>query len=168
LALWYFEQNGSLDNKEVSKEKNFVHVGNPRHIRSNEMKTDGRTIKAKVYVFAQMKTNYELDNLKDGDLPFNLRVKDFDYGDEASVRIMEHEISVRIPEGIDLTTKCIENLREKISAVEEQCRKDVADLQQRIRNLALIEYKPPSGEADIEWLPVEDLDNNELKPGGSV
>lgn len=128
------------------------------------MKTDGRTITSKVYIFAEMKTNWELDHLEDGGLPFKFRVKDFDYGNENCVRIMEYEVDIPIPAGIDLTEKCIENLREKIRAVEEECKTEVADLQQRIRNLSLIEYKPEASDNDEYVDPYDGY----LKPGGTV
>lgn len=108
------------------------------------MRTEKQTLRTTVYVYAQAKSKYAIDMLKPGELPYEYRVKDFDYGDESSVRIMEHEILIPIPDGIDITTKCIENLREKIIAVEKEAKKQVKDLEERIRNLALIEYQPES------------------------
>lgn len=106
------------------------------------MLTSKETLRTTVYVYAQAKSKYACQNLKPGELPFEYRVKDFDYGDESSVRIMEHEILIPIPDGIDITTKCIENLREKIVAIRKDTEKEVKDLEERIRNLALIEYRP--------------------------
>lgn len=108
------------------------------------MKTEAQLLRTTVYVFAKAKTQYEIDNLKPGELPWEYRVKDYDYGDETSVRIMEHEIIVPIPEGIDITRECVKNLREKIVAVEEKAKKDIKDLNDRIAKLALIEYQPES------------------------
>jgi len=108
------------------------------------MKTEAQLLRTTVYVFAKAKTQYEIDNLKPGELPWEYRVKDYDYGDETSVRIMEHEIIVPIPEGIDITRECVKNLREKIIAVEEKAKKDIKDLNDRIAKLALIEYQPES------------------------
>jgi hypothetical protein len=99
-------------------------------------------------VYAQAKSKYQIENLKPDELPWEYRVKDFDYGDEASVRIMEHEILIPIPDGIDITAQCIMNLKEKIVAVEKQAKEDIKDLNDRIRNLALIEYKPDNDERD--------------------
>lgn len=123
------------------------------------MKTKQEAYRTTVYVYAQAKSKYQIDKLKPGELPWEYRVKDFDYGDESSVRIMEHEILVPIPADIDVTTKCIENLKEKIDAVKKQAEEDIADLNERIRNLALIEYRPePEPEID------PDID---LSPGGT-
>lgn len=112
------------------------------------MKTKQETLRTTVFVYAHAKSKYEIENLKPDELPWEYRVKDFDYGDESSVRIMEHEILIPIPDGIDITSQCIMNLREKIVAVEKQAKADIQDLNDRIRNLALIEYKPDNDERD--------------------
>lgn len=112
------------------------------------MKTKQETLRTTVFVYAQAKSKYEIENLKPDELPWEYRVKDFDYGDESSVRIMEHEILIPIPDGIDITSQCIMNLKEKIVAVEKQAKADIKDLNDRIRNLALIEYKPDNDERD--------------------
>jgi len=106
------------------------------------MKTNQEVFRTTVYVYAKAKSKYRLEKLEAGELPWEYEVKGYDYGDESSVRIMEHEILVPIPEGIDVTQECIKNLKEKIDAVEKEAKKEVADLQERIRNLALIEYRP--------------------------
>lgn len=132
------------------------------------MKTTQETIRTTVYVYAQPKTKYQLENLAEGELPFTYHVKDYDYGDETSVRIMEHEILLPIPAGIDITAQCILNLKEKINAVKKQAEDDVADLNQRIRDLSLLEYKPDPD--DVIWVDddgVEITDADYLKTGGT-
>jgi hypothetical protein len=111
------------------------------------MKTNRETIKTKVYIYAEPKSKYQIENLQEGEALWTYRVKDYDYGDETSVRIMSKEIIVDVPDGIDITTRCISNLQEKIIAVQKQANKDVEDLRDRISKLALIEYMgPDSGE----------------------
>jgi len=112
------------------------------------MKTTKENIERTVYVFAEAKTSYELENLEVGELPFTYKVKQYDYGDESCVRIMEQAIILTIPEGIDITLECVKNLEEKILALEAECVKEVAELRERIRNLALIEYKPDATPED--------------------
>lgn len=123
------------------------------------MKTKQENLRTTVYVYAQAKSKYQIEQMKPGELPWEYRVKDFDYGDESSVRIMEHEILIPIPADIDVTTKCIENLKEKINAVQKQAEEDIQDLNDRIRNLALIEYRPEE--------PVDGTDYDDYKPGGT-
>jgi len=108
------------------------------------MKTIRENLQATVYVFAKPKTEWELSRSEPNELPWKYEVKAYDYGDESCVRIMEHEILVPIPAGIDVTTECIANLKEKINAIEKQAKADIDDLHERIRALALIEYKPES------------------------
>jgi hypothetical protein len=106
------------------------------------MKTKAEAIDRTVYVFAEAKTPHQLENLSPGELPFEYRVKQYDYGDESSVRVHEQKITVHIPGGIDLTLECVKNLEEKIIDVQKTADADIQDLRARIKALALIEYKP--------------------------
>jgi hypothetical protein len=89
-----------------------------------------------------VKSVYQLENLKEDELPFTYELKTYDYGDESCVRIHDFPISGMVPEGIDITVKAIENLKEKITAVQQEAKKEVKNLEDRIKALALIEYKP--------------------------
>ena len=106
------------------------------------MKTERTKVEGNMFVFAVAKSDYELENLNPGDLPFSYKLKSYDYGDENAVRVHEFPVTGTIPSGIDITLKCIENLREQIEAIETKAKKDVAGLEKRIKALALIEYKP--------------------------
>ena len=105
------------------------------------MKTKSESIVATVYVYAKAKSQWQLENLKPDEMPFDYHVKDYDYGDESSVRIMEQEITLNIPADIDITAACISNLQEQIVAIRQKASKEIEDLSQRIRDLSLIEYK---------------------------
>ena len=111
------------------------------------MKTTAQTLHAKVYVYARAKTPHQLENLQPGELPYTFDVKDYDYGDEKSVRILEFETDIPIPAGIDITAKCIENLKEQINAANKAHQDLIEDLNDRIRNLALIEHHPEPNDA---------------------
>lgn len=106
------------------------------------MKTTRQTIEREVFVYAEAKSQYIIDHLKPGELPFEYIVKSYDYGDETCIRIMEQPVLITIPDGIDITIACIKNLEEKIEAVQQQADKDIEDLKERIRSLALLEYNP--------------------------
>jgi len=106
------------------------------------MKTEKTTVTGTIYVFAKAKSDYVLENLEPGELPFTYEIKSYDYGDESCVRLHEQQISITVPDGIDITMECVKNLNERIEAVEEKAKRDVADLQARIKAIALIEYKP--------------------------
>lgn len=112
------------------------------------MKSTPATIKAKVYVFAEPKTKYQLENLEANELAYRYVVKSYDFGNEDSVRLSEHEIEIAVPGGIDITSACIQNLKERIDAITKDAEKDIKDLEQRIRDLVLIEYRPDPEEAD--------------------
>ena len=106
------------------------------------MKTERTKVEGTMYVFAKAKSEYQLKNLETDELPFQYVLKSYDYGDEDCVRLHEFEVSDYLPEGIDITLKCVENLKEQIIAVEQKAKKDIADLNARIKALALIEYRP--------------------------
>lgn len=106
------------------------------------MKTQRTKVEGTMYVFAQAKSEYELSKLKPGELPFKYKLKSYDYGDESCVRLHEFPVSSYIPDGIDITLKCVENLKEQIVALEKETAEKVAELNERIKALALIEYRP--------------------------
>lgn len=112
------------------------------------MKTIKQNIERNVFVYAQARTSYELENMEPGELPFTYRVKEFDYGDENCVRILEQAVLIAIPAGIDLTIECMKNLEEKIVAVQKDADDEIKDLRGRISALALIEYKPQENTDD--------------------
>ena len=106
------------------------------------MKTTKQVINSTVYLFADAKSQYCIDNLQPGELPFEYEVRSYDYGNETCVRLMEFPITLTVPEGIDITLECIKNLKEKIVAVQDAADLEIADLNERIRGLALIEHQP--------------------------
>lgn len=120
------------------------------------MKTKSESITATVYVYAKAKSKWQLENLKPDEMPFEYNVKDYDYGDESSVRIMEQEITLNIPADIDITAACISNLQERIIAVRQQASKEIENLSQRIRDLSLIEYKCDQSTTDNPGEQVEE------------
>lgn len=127
------------------------------------MKTERQTITRNVYVFAEAKSKYQIEKLNPGELPFEYIIKAYDYGDEKCVRIMEQPVSIVIPEGIDITLECVKNLQEKIDAIRKDSAKQIKELEERIRALTLIEYKPDPDEVFT--------DNNFedfVKPGGTI
>lgn len=112
------------------------------------MKTKKTKVEGTLYVFAQAKSNYALENLAPGSLPFYYDIKSYDYGNEDAVRLHEFTVSEYVPDGIDITMKCVENLEEQIESVMQKADSEVANLRDRIKALALIEYKPDATPED--------------------
>ena len=106
------------------------------------MKTEKTLVEGTMYVFAKAKSKYQLETMEAGELPFTYELKSYDYGDEDCVRLHEFDVSDYLPEGIDITLKCVENLQEQIAAVQQRAEKDIEELEERIRRLAMIEYHP--------------------------
>lgn len=132
------------------------------------MKTKNETITRNIYVYAQALGKYQLENLAPGELPFKYEVKGYDYGDETQVRILEVPVTIHIPAGIDVTVECIKNLQEKIDAVRKQAEKDIKNLEERIRSLALIEYRPGNDVVGDTVDSGTSFDEHDLKPGGTA
>jgi hypothetical protein len=106
------------------------------------MKTERTLVTGNMYVFAKAKSEYQLGNLKENELPFDYVLKSYDFGDEDCVRIHEFPVQDYLPEGIDITLKCVENLQEQIIELEKKTKNKVKELTARIRALALIEHQP--------------------------
>lgn len=106
------------------------------------MKTERTEITRDVYVFVVPKSDWEINSLEPGELPYRYEVKSYDYGSESSVRIHKCPVTVTIPAGIDITMECISNLREQISEIRKKADTDIENLEERIRRLALLEYNP--------------------------
>ena len=137
------------------------------------MKTKGNDVaKGKVYVFATPKTQWMIENLEPGELPYTYKIKDWDYGCEGQVRVCEYEVEIPVPGGVDLTALCIEQLKEQIDGIKKESAEQIRDLEARISALALLEHNPVGdGEGSDNIIIHDDSglggDNNWYAPGGS-
>ena len=106
------------------------------------MKTRKTEINSTLYVFATIKSEWTLQHLDEGELPYTYEIKSFDWGGENSVRLYDFSVMTTVPADIDITMKCIENLQEQIVVVEKESVSKIKDLEERIRAISLIEHKP--------------------------
>lgn len=114
------------------------------------MKTTEEVVKSKAYIWAVPKGEWTLKQeveANDGNMagisPFTYVItsSSSDYRD-TTVLVHEFDIAGVVPAGIDLVLKAVETLRDKITAIVAEADKEVAKLEDQIKNLALIEYKP--------------------------
>jgi len=114
------------------------------------MKTEKTTVSGKCYIWALPMTDYQVKlalEEVDGDME---KVTPFKYEITAScsnwhdgaVRVCEFDVVGTVPEGIDLVKQAVETLRDEIIKVRKDADDKIADLEEQIKNLALIEYKP--------------------------
>ena len=113
------------------------------------MKTKQTRVEGTAYIFAVPKTEYtlkrELDEVN-GDaskvMPFEYEIRSFNshFRDDA---VLVHEFSIvgTVPEGIDLVVAAVETLRAEIVKVRTEADKRVAEIEKKIRNLALLTYQ---------------------------
>ena len=114
------------------------------------MKTQLTKVDGKAYIWAVPKGEYTLGQeiRENGDsmvgiCPFKYDVtcNESDWRSD-SVLVAEFDIVGTVPAGIDLVLKAVETLRNQIVTIQAEAEKEVAKIEEKIRKLALIEYKP--------------------------
>ena len=73
---------------------------------------------------------------------FNYEVKTNKPWDEGAVKVHEAEVKIVIPAGIDITKAAIETLREAQKEVRIEADTKINELNERINDLLMLEYKP--------------------------
>ncbi len=129
------------------------------------MRTVETVVSAKAHIWAVPKPEYllrqELEEA-DGDTskitPFQFEITNSSsHWRDAAVHVHEFDCAGVVPAGIDLVMKAVQTLRDKILAVQERADKEIVKLEEQIKNLALIEYKPATpvipGERDYDDCP---------------
>lgn len=121
------------------------------------MRTTETIVRSKAHIWAIPKAEYKLKlelEEADGDIsqitPFEFEITSSESNwRDAAVHIHEFDVAGIVPAGIDLVLKAVETLRGKIATVQAEAAKEVKKLEEQIKNLALIEYKPV-GETDAD------------------
>ena len=114
------------------------------------MKTTECKVEGKAYIWAVPKGDWQLkQEVKDnegsmiGICPFRYETTDSDSDwRSTAVLVSEFDIVGTVPSGIDLVMKAVATLRDKIVTIQAEADKEVAKIEEQIRNLALLEYKP--------------------------
>ena len=127
------------------------------------MKTAKTNVEGKCYIWAIPKTDWEikqdLEKMERSKVvPFRYIIKSSssDYRDEA---VMVHEFDVlgTVPEGVDLITAAVKTLREEIIRVRKEADDRIGELEVKIKNLALIEYRPEVIDAEVDEVDEENF-----------
>ena len=105
------------------------------------MKTETTDVTQTIQIWAIPASAWRIENYPD-DPPFTYAVRtDKPYSD-GCVMVFETEITLTVPEGIDLVQAAVATLNEAINEVNAQAAVSVADLREKIKGLQLLEYKP--------------------------
>lgn len=112
------------------------------------MKTKKTNVEGTCYVWAVPKTDYQISQEiaevgRENVIPFKYSITSSETNwREEAVLVHEFPVTGVVPEGVDLVKAAVETLREEIIRVQKEAEAKVAELQEKINNLALIEYKP--------------------------
>ncbi len=114
------------------------------------MKTEKTNVEGTCYIWALPKSDWEIEqDLKEAAndmtkvIPFKYRItaSDINYTSGA-VKVCDFPVTGQVPEGIDLVTAAVQTLREKIIEIRRERDKEIAEIEEQIKALALIEFLP--------------------------
>lgn len=108
------------------------------------MKTKNTVIKQKLNIWAIPQTPYTMENVPDAP-PFYFEVRTEMCWHTGAVNVHEVEFSTEIPEGIDLTAKAVETLKEAKRKVQAEAHREIADIDKMIENLMYLEHNDDNG-----------------------
>ena len=115
------------------------------------MLTKSDHVTSVISVWAVPLSDWEISELEEGALPFkyesHITTKPWKQG---AVKVTEHNVTLSVPEGVNLLEKAIETLEEAIEDRKKQYHTDVAEINQRIQELLLLTYVPPAEEPTEE------------------
>ena len=96
-------------------------------------------VKGKVSIWAIPRS---IEKIKEGKDPFRFELHTRDPYVTGSVRIIEHEIELQLPAGIDLLAKAVETLKQQQKDIQARAQYDITQLQEQINQLQLLTHQP--------------------------
>lgn len=107
------------------------------------MLTKNDHVTSVISIWAVPLSDWQIAELEEGALPFEYEThtttKPWKRG---AVKVTEHNVTLSVPEGVNLLEKAIETLEEAIEDRKKQYHTDVAEINQRIQELLLLTYVP--------------------------
>ena len=110
------------------------------------MKTKKTEFKQKVGIWAIPKSSYQIEQNPD-DEPFDFQVRTDKPWINGAVQVHEEEISMTVPEGIDITMKAIETLNAAKVELQASLNSQIAEINGQISNLLRLECIPDEPES---------------------
>jgi len=114
------------------------------------VKTKETLVQSEAHIWALPKGEYQLkQDLEEADgdatkvTPFKFEITDSDsHWRDSAVHVHAFDVAGVVPAGIDLVMKAVETLRNKILTIQADADKEIAKIEEQIKNLALLEYQP--------------------------
>lgn len=106
------------------------------------MKTKRTEVVQKMSIWAIPKSDYEIDESKPGEMPFNYKIMTTmnTPWQDGSVKVHEAEMVMYVPAGLDLLEKAVETLKEQIKETRAEAQSKIHKYEEQINNLMLLEW----------------------------
>jgi antitoxin component HigA of HigAB toxin-antitoxin module len=130
------------------------------------MKTKNTQLTQKLAIWAIPKSSYQIERDRkenpDADA-FEFRVLTNSPWESGAVNVFEKEVTIEVPDGIDLTQRAIETLTKAKQDLLANVNHQIEEINKQIANLTLIEHTPDyeEGDSNHDWVPAEPDTHNE-------
>lgn len=104
------------------------------------MKTETTKVTETLQIWAIPQSDYWRENHPD-ELPFRYAIKTHSPYEDGAVKVCEQEVTLWVPEGVDLLEKAIETLQGEIKEEKIRHKDRVDQLQKQINSLLLLEHQ---------------------------
>lgn len=113
------------------------------------MKTKAEAVTQTLYLWAIPHSEWHRENYPDDGL-FKYEISDSSsQWRKGSVMLLEQEVTINVPEGIDLVEKAVETLKAEQVKVRNDAKAAVEDIQKQINNLLLLTHQDDSIVAEL-------------------
>ena len=119
------------------------------------LRTESQQVTGLISVWAVPKARWELeDELEAGNLhpfPFRFILSTSHVWTDGAVELTQKEVSIYLPEGIDLLQAAMDTLRRAKSQILAEAEKKCQEIDEQMQHLMMITYQPqPADEANLE------------------
>ena len=103
------------------------------------MKTKAETMGVKLFIDARPPRKYDDESMKRG---YALNVDTFDAASASKgrINIMQTEVTIQIPAGVDIVTGMVESLRTEQSGIRAEAERQCQEIEATIQNMLCIEH----------------------------
>ena len=112
------------------------------------MKTKAESVSGKVSIWAVPTSEFDREYHKKGAFEYQLFAGTAQPWRDGSVQVVEHDVVLPVPAGVDLVMAAVETLFAAKAEVMAHAVKECEKLDKKIKELQLITYQPEEGSID--------------------